>query len=777
MLVFFSSKGSEDVLNDIINIDLHIHSAASEYKEAKGYLKNSTIDNIDVLLKKLNDNNINLFSITDHNRFDLELYKKAKVLIEKGMYKNILNILPGIEFDVQIEEEKEACHIICIFDDFKLDKLTDINAVLNQKLLTKPTDYYTKDEFETILKKINLSTLLIAHQHKHFDNASGGKRSLSNSVDNIYEFIKTGYINALEYQRPNVQGMIINSLKKINKNVASIIGSDCHQWEYYPQKDSKNGYKGYVSKIRALPTFDGLVFSFTSMDTRFNRLKNSNANYIEKIKIKDKEYYLSNGINAIIGDNGSGKTMLLDILTDSKLKNEYKAIKKQNEIEVYELGKPTKEYIKQNQIIDDVRSGKLFSTSKGNKYKDIATKQTFKTRINNYATKLIKSINKNIEVEELKNNLENIMFTPVSELYEIAIPNIKNDLLVVENEFEERVESLQSIYDELIDEYNDNKRFYNKNKGLNTIITELRKLLVEYTKKSIKINKEILIKNSIINRCETFNGNMSSNETDKEKEFKEYKRDKQKFIKAITSLIKLQNKEIAFPEFPKPIKGISKKINNGYSFNKVTGYNDINEKDNFYMELFTKGYDEEEIKKISSKEELVTALNGISKYEDINNWYKKVNSFIDGCTSEETYIEKVSTKESMGKTPGEIAIVFYDFELKHNDEEKNVILIDQPEDDISNKIISDELIKYINENRDKKQIIIVTHNPVLVVNLDVDNVILLNKDYKNNLEVKNGCLEFTCESYSMIDEVANNMDGGIEVVEKRFKLYENKNKS
>ena len=70
MLVFFSSKGSEDVLNDIINIDLHIHSAASEYKEAEGYLKNSTIDNIDVLLKKLNDNNINLFSITDHNRFD-----------------------------------------------------------------------------------------------------------------------------------------------------------------------------------------------------------------------------------------------------------------------------------------------------------------------------------------------------------------------------------------------------------------------------------------------------------------------------------------------------------------------------------------------------------------------------------------------------------------------------------------------------------------------------------------------------------------------------------
>lgn len=40
------------------------------------------------------------------------------------------------------------------------------------------------------------------------------------------------------------------------------------------------------------------------MNTRFNRLKNTNVNYINKIKIKDKEYPLSNGINAIIGDNG-----------------------------------------------------------------------------------------------------------------------------------------------------------------------------------------------------------------------------------------------------------------------------------------------------------------------------------------------------------------------------------------------------------------------------------------------------------------------------------------
>ena len=302
------------MLNDIINIDLHIHSSLSKYKEEEGYVDKSTIENVDVLLKKLNDNNINLFSITYHNRFDLELYNKIKEIIIQKKYPNLLGVLPGIEFDVQIDAGKESCHIICIFDDSKKEQLAEIEKVLNEKLLLKPTDYYTRDEFENILKKIGLSVLLIAHQHKHFDNRSGGKRSLSNSADDIYSFIKTGYISALEYQRPSVQGMIINSLKKVNKNVASIIGSDCHQWEFYPKKDSIAYTKEYVSKVKALPTFDGLVFAFTSVDTRFNRMINSNSEYISNIMINNNKYRLCNGINAIIGDNGSGKTMMLDIL-------------------------------------------------------------------------------------------------------------------------------------------------------------------------------------------------------------------------------------------------------------------------------------------------------------------------------------------------------------------------------------------------------------------------------------------------------------------------------
>lgn len=58
----------------MIKLDLHIHSVASKYKESKDIVDDSTVENIDILLTKLNETEVALFSITDHNRFYSELY-------------------------------------------------------------------------------------------------------------------------------------------------------------------------------------------------------------------------------------------------------------------------------------------------------------------------------------------------------------------------------------------------------------------------------------------------------------------------------------------------------------------------------------------------------------------------------------------------------------------------------------------------------------------------------------------------------------------------------
>lgn len=116
-----------------------------------------------------------------------------------------------------------------------------------------------------------------------------------------------------------------------------------------------------------------------------------------------------------------------------------------------------------------------------------------------------------------------------------------------------------------------------------------------------------------------------------------------------------------------------------------------------------------------------------------------------------------------------MALSFYKYYTQDNDN-WNILIMDQPEDNISNNNISNQLIKYFNSIRDIKQLIIVTHNPLLVVNLDVDNVIYIQNN-NGNLSFKNGCLEYEDEATNILELIADNMDGGKESIEKRLKVY------
>ena len=60
----------------MINFDLHIHSSLSRYKESVNIVDKSTVENANLLMEKLNEANVSLFSVTDHNRFNKELYMK-----------------------------------------------------------------------------------------------------------------------------------------------------------------------------------------------------------------------------------------------------------------------------------------------------------------------------------------------------------------------------------------------------------------------------------------------------------------------------------------------------------------------------------------------------------------------------------------------------------------------------------------------------------------------------------------------------------------------------
>lgn len=220
------------------------------------------------------------------------------------------------------------------------------------------------------------------------------------------------------------------------------------------------------------------------------------------------------------------------------------------------------------------------------------------------------------------------------------------------------------------------------------------------------------------------------------------------------------------------MNGSSIKLYKNYEFKKHTAYHNIDLKDSFYKHCFNSDYaNEEKIRLIETRDEFSKALKNSSIKEIELFKAGKLEKFISDCSKETTSISEISSKENIGNTPGEISLVYYKFLIQEADKEFYVLVIDQPEDDINPSSIKNYLLKYLSSIKDKKQVILVTHNPLLVVNLDVDNVIHLTK-VNNKIEVKNGSLEHENDKYTILDLIKNNLDGGYKAIERRLKVYE-----
>ena len=120
---------------------------------------------------------------------------------------------------------------------------------------------------------------------------------------------------------------------------------------------------------------------------------------------------------------------------------------------------------------------------------------------------------------------------------------------------------------------------------------------------------------------------------------------------------------------------------------------------------------------------------------------------------------------------------------------KAPILIDQPEDNLDNRSITTDLVEYLRDKKLERQIILVTHNPNIVVNADAENIIVANQKGQNDTETSspylfdyiNGGLEdsFTLikdekdllKSMGVREHIAEIVEGGKEAFKKREEKY------
>ena len=103
--------------------------------------------------------------------------------------------------------------------------------------------------------------------------------------------------------------------------------------------------------------------------------------------------------------------------------------------------------------------------------------------------------------------------------------------------------------------------------------------------------------------------------------------------------------------------------------------------------------------------------------------------------------------------------------------DKGIYIIDQPEDHISQRAIKEKVLDQFRRMGQQRQVIMVTHNPQFIVNLDVDNVIYLSKN-NGKFTIQSGALEYEDDDYSILRIVADNIEGGLQTIQGRMKRYE-----
>lgn len=93
------------------------------------------------------------------------------------------------------------------------------------------------------------------------------------------------------------------------------------------------------------------------------------------------------------------------------------------------------------------------------------------------------------------------------------------------------------------------------------------------------------------------------------------------------------------------------------------------------------------------------------------------------------------------------------------------LIIDQPEDDLDNALIYELIVKQIHKNKNRRQLIIVTHNPNIVVNGDSELVHVL-RFQRGQVQIdRQGGLE----EFDIREAICTIMEGGRQAFDKRYK--------
>ena len=780
-----------------VKIDFHIHSYASNHKD-KDKVSDGKKENLEILIQKLIENELNMVAITDHDNFDYDIYKELKK--QEQLDNCIKKVLPGVEFSVLIDEK--IIHIIALFDDCNDENLSKIQELIYDSNLNKPYydcgNSFSEGKFLEILKNIELNTILIAHQKNSLSSSTKRKNDINTlGLEKLEELVFIDYFEAFEFkERKNEifnKNYIENQQIKL-KNMNFITGSDCHKWENYPEKD-KTSFE--FSYMKCLPTFRGVMMAVT--DER--RIKIGNDSFfsavtpVEKIELTiDGEQIvieLSKGINAIIGDNSIGKSLLLHKLTNyeylekkGSIKKGYDSYLKEHNMEI--ITQIKKECIRSFDSQGNIRE--LFINKKTST-KDFIN-QYYPTKPNYVNEKSIVQDKIDMYVEYLKkkksfndkysklNDIEFKLFEDDATSLSVSKININSN----DNQLK-----LTNLVDLLKQTITQNEKLTKENllteeeiSYIKNYIKYLKELQVKYNhklEKAILEQKKIDLINTVI---DTFNNELQRYKTEEQKVRELYNEQFSILENTIVELSKIDMNIIDL-NIDKTILVPNVREVGEYRFVCKANIDEIDT--NYIIQLLTSPLASDYKKKINNIIELnpdefiKNIKTGDENPENIFEYYKNKIMEIINCDFSVIQLINDAKRDDVttSLSSGANVQIYFDL-LSHDRNNQGIYIIDQPEDDVSQPSIKRKLLKNFQDIGENRQVLLITHNPQFIINLDVDNVIFLSKEENSKkINIQYGALEYKDSTTDILKIVADNIEGGIDSIKERYKKYEKNN--
>lgn len=641
-----------------MKIDFHCHTKSVK----KGETEKRNIDP-KRFVEKINDANVKIVAITNHNEFDRKQYEE---FIKEA--NESFQIWPGIELD--IKDDKTKAHLIVISNPNCLD---EFEISINNLIGDNDKSTFIANIEDVLNEFNNKDVIYIGHY-------IGKNKKLSPKMIELME-------NKIEEKyRLFLEPSNYKTLSVMSDNgFRAIMGSDVEDWDNY----SSINLPELKLEVDSFSKF--LLLAKKDVTTINTLLQRKEKNDIDiSIKLKNKKVInqtipIYNDINVIFGLKGTGKSCMIDGLCD-------KYIKDGIDCSIYRA-KDVDDTIKSMQTINDnERFDVKFDLNILSKFIEEASKWRDKnpTSLNNY-----------IEYIETKDNNENKKKLGLTKL-----KPIKNNSTEKCEEYLRKRETIKNI----MNEYDENNLYEFLDDNDKNILDEINKKIYikcnqltkdEYIKyKSIEFSNNCITK--IKEKADLFSSSKSiPNSTG----FFEFAKNRLT-LKNNTNNILILLKETKKRE--------EEKIGN------LDGDKEV------YLRKDYKTFFDNETgfkfgKTATVLKDILKILKNINKksLEDVNEDIKEFNIKIKENNIQATDFIGIKKYFINGKgeayepSDGERIMLILDRALF---EDKEVYILDEPERSLGNNFINDVVLPRINElAKLKKTIIIATHNANIAV--------------------------------------------------------------